>query len=203
MVEWQEGSQQEDRRPEIRRSKGGKGRQWIERVTDIFRKPRVIDPDLILQEITSTKEMKYYLNARSFWTSNERKQMIKGNYIEGPSLARVNRMLPFAQEVYKLRNILPTARNPLITEILYATHLKRGLAEALYEKAIIPTKSVNQPSFAEWYSRYLPNEDRSIYEGAHFDGKPKSWDKFLEVDLSLTLAFMEFTRDHPDSLNKA
>lgn len=168
----------------------------------MFRKPKDVDPDLILQEITSTEEMKYYLDARSLWRSKEGKQMIKGDYIEGPSLARVNKMLPFAQKTYKLRSAIPQALFPLTTEILYATQLRGGLVDTLYEIGVIPTKEFNHPSFEEWYSRYLPKEDRSIYQGVHFDGSPKSWDKFLEVDLSLTLAFLEFTRDNPDTIKK-
>lgn len=78
-----------------------------------------------------------------------------------------------------------------------------GLSKALYDYGIIPTKDPNDPAFEEWYSRYLPPNDKQIHQGFNFDGTPKSWDQFLKVALSLTLAFSEFTRDHPDTLKRA
>lgn len=180
------------------------GRRIIDSVFHNRRNEASPDPNLISQEITpTTEEMRYYLDARNFWRSKEGKQIIKGKLIEGPSLARVNWLLPLIRQANIARKAISKERSLLLVpEIEYAGEFTSGLARSLYKYGIIPTNDPNRPAFEEWYSRYLPPDDMRIYEGTDFDGTPKSWDKFLEIHLSLHSAVSEFTRNHPETLKK-
>ena len=151
------------------------------------------DPDQLLEEIPTTEEMGYYLKARAFWTSKEGKAARQGRLLEGPSLARINPFIPLIQACNKVRESLSRADSSLVTEIANSMQLKIPLAEILYENGVISHKSPNWQPFSDWYSRYLPDQDRHIYGGSQFDGRQKSWDEFVLVDLSLGMAYAEFT----------